>query len=546
VSVEQVLIPDVGAATDVEVVEICVGEGDTIRKDDCLVVLESEKASLEVPAPVEGTVNKLAVALGDKVEEGQLIVEIETDVAGEVQGEEQVEERENEDVSESEPVAATSTPEEATPAPSRTFEVKVPEVGEAKDVKVVEVLVSPGDDVTADDPLVVLESEKATMELPAGVAGHIKSVAVAEGEEVFEGTLIALLELEKGSAPAIPDAQPRAAARPQEEQPGKTEPVQRETEGVPEAVAGSASTVEEASSQETYAGPAVRKMARELGVELSRVKGSGAKGRIVKEDVDAYVRDRLAGASEEATAGIPAVPAVDFSRFGPVEIVPMSRIMKRGAANLHRSWLNIPHVTQHDEADVTDLEAFRKEHKDAGRERGVNLTPLPFLIKACCKALAEFPRFNASLSADGESFVLKKYYHIGMAVDTEEGLVVPVIRDADKKDIWQLAAEIQETAERAREGTLKLDELSGASFTISSQGVLGGTAFTPIINAPEVAILGVAKLMTRAVWDGNGFVPREMLPLSLSYDHRANNGADAAKFVTFIGRVLGDIRLLLL
>lgn len=536
-SVEQILIPEIGEATDVEVVEVCVNEGDSVRKDECIIVLESDKASMEVPAPVGGIINRIGVALGDKVEEGQLLVEIETEAAA---GEDaQTPENESAQVLK-DPAAGQARAAEEKARVSSTmaeFEVTVPEVGEAKDVKVVELMVGPGDRISPEDPLVVLESDKATMELPAGVAGRVKAVLVAEGDAVFEGTVIALLELEAPppnvSASVAPDA--------------PAEPVPREAVVSPPSVPASAQQPVEAHGDgEIYAGPAVRRSARELGVDLALVRGSGAKGRIVKEDVDAHVRGRLSAESASPAGAIPALPEVDFARFGPVETVPMSRIMRVAAANLHRSWLNIPHVTQHDEADVTELESFRKEQKEAGRERGINLTPMPFLLKACCKALMEFPRFNASLAADGESIVLKKYYRIGMAVDTDEGLVVPVIRDVDTKDIWELASEIQDTARRAREHELKFDELSGGSFSISSQGILGGTAFTPIVNAPEVAILGVAKMTTRPVWDGNEFVPRQMLPLSLSYDHRANNGADAARFVTEIARMLGDIRLLLL
>ncbi|MCZ6870895.1 MAG: dihydrolipoyllysine-residue acetyltransferase [Gammaproteobacteria bacterium] len=536
-SVEQILIPEIGEATDVEVVEVCVNEGDSVRKDECIIVLESDKASMEVPAPVDGIINKIGVVIGDKVEEGQLVVEIETEAAA-GQGE-QTPENESAQVLD-DPAAAQATEAEGEPQVSSTiaeFEVVVPEVGEAKDVKVVELMVGPGDRISSEDPLVVLESDKATMELPAGVAGRVKTVLVAEGDAVFEGTVIALLELE---APP-----PTVSASVAADEPAKPGP--REAVVSPPSVPTSAEEpVEARGDEEIYAGPAVRRTARELGVNLALVRGSGAKGRIVKEDVDAHVRGRLTAGRGSPAGAIPALPEVDFARFGPVETVPMSRIMKVAAANLHRSWLNIPHVTQHDEADVTELESFRKQQKEAGRERSVNLTPMPFLLKACCKALMEFPRFNASLSADAESIVLKKYYHIGMAVDTDEGLVVPVIRDVDTKDIWELASEIQDTAGRAREHKLKFDELSGASFSISSQGILGGIAFTPIVNAPEVAILGVAKMTTRPVWDGNEFVPRQMLPLSLSYDHRANNGADAARFVTEIARMLADIRLLLL
>lgn len=538
-SAEQVLIPDIGEATDVEVVEVCVNEGDSVAKDACLIVLESEKASMEVPSPFDGVVRKLGVALGDKVEEGQLIVEIEA--RGEDAERPRVEGEQSAPSAPPKPAPQRKdeTPREAASSmQTHEYEVSVPEVGEAKDIKVVEVLVSPGDRVDAEDPLVVLESDKATMELPPARAGRVKRVAVAEGEEVFEGTLIAVLEIEDDVAPPSPavsadDAQRNRAAS--EFLPAAAPPAK---------AAAQAPAPEATTQEETYAGPAVRRLARELGVELGSVRGTGAKGRILKEDLDAYVKERLG--AEAGGSAIPPLPQVDFERYGPIETVPVSRIRRAGAANLHRSWLNIPHVTQHDEADVTELESFRKEHREEGRERGVNLTPLPFIMKACCKALVDFPRFNASLSSDGTSFVIKKYYHFGVAVDTEDGLVVPVIRDVDSKDIWQLAGEIQDVASRARAGKLGLDAFAGGSFSVSSLGILGGTGFTPIINAPEVAILGIAKLATRPSWNGEAFVPRQMLPLSLSYDHRANNGAEAARFLTLIARLLADIRLLLL
>ena len=522
-----VAIPDIGDAEDVEVIEICVVSGDTVAANDALIVIESDKASMEVPAPFEGTVDEILVALGDVVNAGDAILRMDV-------------------VSNGEPDATGAAPTEqvepatADGAPPATaterVEIRLPDVGETENVSVIEVAVAEGQTVAVDDLLVVVESEKASMEIPSPFAGTVVEVAVGEGDDVEEASLLVVLEAERtGDLPAaahvstpLPEAkatEPPPPAIPATGTPSLEQP--------PEPVASSTAKV--------YAGPAVRRLARELGVDLATVNGSGARGRIVKDDVKSFVKHTLA---TPTTPGLAIAPmeAVDFSRFGEIEVVPLSRIRARGAANLHRSWQHVVHVTQHDDFDVTDLEAFRASLKDEAAAEGVKLTPLPFIMKACVRTLEEHPQFNASLDPGVKSLILKRYHHIGFAVDTEDGLVVPVVRDAGGKGVYELAAEIARLSEAARSKKLKPDEMQGGSFTISSLGAVGGTGFTPIVNAPEVAILGVARLDTRPVWDGAAFVPRKVLPVSLSYDHRAINGAEAGRFVVELGRLLTDYR----
>jgi pyruvate dehydrogenase E2 component (dihydrolipoamide acetyltransferase) len=444
---------------------------------------------------------------------------------------------------------------------SETIEVKVPDIGDFKDIPVIEVLVRPGDAVKAEDPLLTLESEKATMEVPSPAGGIVKELRVKVGDKVSEGSLVLLLDAAgAGSAPSVassaaaPPVQASAPASAAAEPPPPAAPAAAPAE----AAAGaerrlpSMPTVDEASFEAAHASPAVRRVARELGVDLGRVRGSGPKGRILKEDVQAYVKEALsrpqpvAAAPAGAGLGLLPWPQVDFAKFGAVEAVALSRIKKISGANLARNWVMIPHVTQHDEADVTELEAFRKAQSDAASRQGVRLTPLAFIMKAAVAALKAFPHFNASLSADGESLVLKKYFHIGVAVDTPDGLVVPVIRDVDAKGVMQLAKELADISVKARDRKLSPADMQGGCFSISSLGGIGGTAFTPIINAPEVAILGVSKSVTRPVWIDGKFEPRLMLPLSLSYDHRVIDGAQGARFITFLNGILSDIRRLVL
>ena len=416
--------------------------------------------------------------------------------------------------------------------------IVIPDIGDAEDVEVIEICVAVGEAVAENDPLIVIESDKASMEVPALVAGTVAEVLVALGDHVNSGDAILRLEPATESADGEPtDAGPA-------EKPVLAEPVAVAPQpvAIPPSAAPSAQAIDGAGSK-VYAGPAVRRLARELGVELTAVAGTGVNGRIIKDDVKGFVKGAL---TAPAGTGLARMPEIDFSRFGDTETVPLSRIRVRGAANLHRSWQHVVHVTQHDDADVTDLEAFRTSLKDETATAGVKLTPLPFIVMACVHVLKRHPAVNASLDPAVRSLILKRYYNIGMAVDTEDGLVVPVIRSADSLGIYELAEETARLSAAARQGKLKPDEIQGASFTVSSLGAIGGTGFTPVVNAPEVAILGVARMDTRPVWDGTAFRPRKVLPLSLSYDHRAINGAQAGRFVAELAATLGDIRRLVL
>jgi pyruvate dehydrogenase E2 component (dihydrolipoamide acetyltransferase) len=556
--VQEVLIPDIGDIDEVQVIEVCVQPGVEVSPGDPLIVIESDKASMEVPSETAGTVSAVLVQVGDMVSQGHPVISLvgEDPAAGQpVAAEPVVAPAEVADEVAADEAAMVEELSVDSPVAADVLEVRVPDIGEATDVVVIEVAVQPGQRIAADDLLVVVESDKASMEIPAGQAGTVLDVHVTEGSSVVQGTLLVTLEsaaslppsgtersqqsvpapAASGKAPAASGKAPAASdKRPAAQQQGSA-PAQP-VAPVPAAAAA-------ASGSGIYAGPAVRRLARELGVDLSAVDGSGSRGRIVKDDVKSFVKHSMQQGGSERP-GIPPVPQVDFSKFGPTESVALTRVQALGATNLQRSWLNIPHVTQHDEADVTELELFRASLKNEAKRRGVKITPLAFIVKACCYALKEFPTFNSSLDADGKNFILKRYYHIGFAVDTAQGLLVPVLKDADKKGVWELSEEITELADKAREQKFGLGDLQGASFSVSSLGAIGGTGFTPIINAPEVAILGVARLATRPVWDGEAFVPRQMLPLSLSYDHRAINGAEAGRFVTYLSDLLSDIRRL--
>jgi pyruvate dehydrogenase E2 component (dihydrolipoamide acetyltransferase) len=434
---------------------------------------------------------------------------------------------------------------------SKTIEVKVPDIGDFKDIPIIEVLVQPGDAIEPEDPLVTLESDKATMEVPAPAAGVVKELKVKVGDRVSEGSLVLLLDALDAPKAAVAPAAATAAAPVAAPLPAQS------AQPVPLAPAPGSSAraplspvaVDESAFALAHASPAVRRFARELGVDLGKVSGSGPKGRILKEDVEAYVKQALASPQAPAAgAGLNLLPwpQVDFAKFGAIETLPLSRIQKLSGANLARNWVMIPHVTQHDEADVTELEAFRKAQAEAAKKHNVRLTLLAFLMKACVAALKAFPQFNASLAADGESLILKKYYHIGVAVDTPEGLVVPVLRDVDTKGVLQLARELAEVSARARDKKLAPADMQGGSFSISSLGGIGGTAFTPIVNAPEVAILGVSRSVTKPVYLNGQIVPRLILPLSLSYDHRVIDGAQGARFTAYLSALLADIRRLVL
>ena len=437
---------------------------------------------------------------------------------------------------------------------SNVIEVKVPDIGDFKNIPVIEILVKPGDSVNAEDPLLALESDKATMEVPAPSAGIVKEFKVKIGDKVSEGTLVLTLEaaMPVASAPASP-ASPAVAVKPAPEVPVAAplaSPSTPKAPSAPVSPTASLEPIDESKLKLVHAGPSVRRYARELGADLSNITGSGPKGRILQEDVQAYVKAELTRSRGGSGGGLGfnllPMPQVDFAKFGPVQLQSLSRIKKLSGANLHRNWVSIPHVTQQDEADITELEAFRKSQSDTAKKEGIRFTLLAFLIKAVVVALKQYPNFNASLSADGENLVLKNYFHIGVAVDTPLGLVVPVIRDADKKGLLELARELGAVSGRMRDGKINPADLQGGCFSISSLGGLGGTYFTPIINAPEVAILGVGKSVMKPVWDGAQFAPRLMLPLSLSYDHRVVDGAQGARFIAYLSSVLSDIRRLVL
>lgn len=540
---EKVLVPDVGEAEDVEVVELLVAVGDTIAADDSLLVLESDKASMEVPSPIGGTVVSIAVSEGDKVEEGTLLLEIDSVETGSASDEPVAE------AAPAEEVTARSTSEDVPAEPTGTPKkietskvISVPDVGDAEEVTVVELLVRQGDSVTDGDSLVVLESDKASMEIPTDLTGVVQEVMVHEGDEVKEGDPLVTIVGTVDASDSVPADEDDGG----DDTAGVTKPAPQPAKPLAETPMEAEQTT--TSSAKVYAGPAVRKQAREYGVDLSTVSGTGRKDRILKEDIQLYVKQRLSSSSsaQPQGSGIPEIPVQDFTKFGEIEEKTLSRIRKVSAKNLHRSWLNIPHVTQFDEADITDLETFRSSQNQILQKDGVKLTPLAFLVKAVVDALIRYPQFNSSISKDYDHLVLKKYYHIGIAVETDDGLVVPVLKDADKKGIVQIAQETAALAAQARDKKLPMDAMQGASFTISSLGGIGGTKFTPIVNAPEVAILGVSRSKVTPVWDGSDFQPRTILPLSLSYDHRAIDGAEAARFTNYLAKVLSDMRHVLL
>ncbi|WP_332827080.1 dihydrolipoyllysine-residue acetyltransferase [Ramlibacter sp.] len=547
----EVKVPDIGDFEEVAVIELLVKPGDTLKAEQSLVTVESDKASMEIPSSHAGVVKELKVKLGDKVKQGTVIAVVEAaEGAAAASPSPQPSPQRGEGAK-----PAASAPQAPPPQPSpsgggsQTIDVKVPDIGDFKDVAVIELLVKPGDTVKVEQSLITVESDKASMEIPSSAAGVVKELKVKVGDKVNIGDLVAVLQ---GSGAAAPAASPPPPPQPSpsgggSEPGGRTPPTAALPPHEPAAPTGAL----------PHASPSVRKFARELGVPLQEVKGSGPKGRITQEDVQGFTRSVMAGdaRTKAAAAKAPAGgggeglgllpwPKVDFAKFGPVERKPLSRIKKISAANLHRNWVMIPHVTNHDDADITELEAFRVLTNKENEKSGVKVTMLGFLIKACVAALKKFPDFNSSL--DGEELVLKGYYHIGFAADTPNGLVVPVIKDADKKGVLAISQEMAELAKKARDGKLSPAEMSGATFTISSLGGIGGRYFTPIINAPEVAILGVCRSQTEPVWDGKQFQPRLMLPLSLSWDHRVIDGASAARFNAYLGQILADFRRVLL
>lgn len=551
-AVENIKVPDLGDSKDVEVIEILVKAGDTVSENDSLLVLESDKAAMEIPSPLSGVIKSITVKVGDQVNQGDDIATIEVEGAGNEATESAASEPEEKAAAEPAEQAEESSADDDSASESRIELVSVPDIGGDSDVEVIEIHVKEGDEIKEEDALITLESDKAAMDVPSPLAGVVKSVKLKVGDKVSKGSAVLELEVSGGKpAAAKVSAGSGAADKKSEAAPAKAE--NKTAEPGKSLSRKQAEFAEEAAARndsKVYAGPAVRKMARELGVDLTQVEGTGAKGRIQKEDIHQFVKSRLSAPVTASLsgggAGIPAVPDVDFSQFGDIEEVPMSKLHKVTAANMHRNWLNVPAVAQFNEADVTELEEFRAAQRKEADKRGVKLTPLPFLLKACAKVLDEYKQFNVSLHSSGEKLIQKKYIHIGVAVATDAGLVVPVVRNVDQKSVWQLAAEFAELADKAKQRRLSKEDMQGACFTISSLGALGGTGFTPIVNAPEVAILGVSKTQVKPVYINNEFVPRQMLPFSLCYDHRAVNGVDAGMFVTRLAELLSDIRLLMM
>ena len=552
---ELIRVPDIGSG-DGEVIELFVKVGDRVEADQSILTLESDKASMEIPAPKAGIVKSLKVKLGDRLKEGDELLELEAE--GDAAAPEApaaapaaAAEKPAAAPAAEAPAAPAAAPAPApapAPASSTVQDIHVPDIGSSGKAKIIEILVKAGDTVEADQSLITLESDKASMEIPSPAAGVVESIAVKLDDEVGTGDFILKLKVAGAAAPAAPaQAASAPAANAQAPAAAPAPAPAAKAEAAPAPAAAPAP-----KGGKVHAGPAVRQLAREFGVELSAVPPTGPHGRVIKEDVQAYVKAMMQKAKEAPAAGatggagIPPIPTVDFSRFGEVEEVAMTRLMQIGASSLHRSWLNIPHVTQFDQADITELEAFRVAQKAVAEKAGVKLTVLPLLLKSCAHLLKEMPDFNSSLAPSGKAIIRKKYVNIGFAVDTPDGLLVPVIKNVDQKSLLQLAAEAAALAAKARDKKLTADDMQGACFTISSLGHIGGTGFTPIVNAPEVAILGVSKATIQPVWDGKAFQPKLMLPLSLSYDHRVINGAAAARFTKRLSDLLGDIRTILL
>jgi len=541
----EVLVPDIGDFDQVPVIEVLVSAGDRVNAEDPLVTLESDKATMDVPSPRTGIVKELRVSVGDAVSQGSPILTLESD------GDASAPDGEDGSGAEAEAGAAAEASGSAPESESRIEAVYVPDIGDFEDVPIIDLLVKAGDAVREEDAIISLESDKATMDVPSPHTGVVEKLEVSVGDKVSQGSLILTMEVGGQAPEAVQKATPPpseevAEAPPPVPKPAAPSPARDERVRPSPTATISADAPPPKSAH--HATPAVRRFARELGVELGAVRGTGRKGRVLKEDVKRFVKEALSRPAGAAAAGavIEPIAAVDFSKFGEVETLALPRIKKISGPHLHRAWLNVPHVTHHDEADVTELEAFRGSLKDEAAKKGVRITALAFITKAVASTLGEFPSVNASLTPDNESLVYKKYFHVGIAMDTPNGLVVPVLRDVDKKGIFDLASEMAEISARARDGKLKPDEMQGGCFSISSLGGIGGTAFTPIVNAPEVAILGVTRARMSPVWNGKEFVPRLMLPLDLSYDHRVIDGAQAARFMAYLCGLLGDLRRLLL
>lgn len=530
-TIENILVPDIGTSDDVDVIDILVSPGDVVAADDPLITLESDKASMDVPAPIAGTVKDIKVSVGDKIKEGGLIAVFE--VASEAVATDDTAPQEELEVAESTPAAEAHTTEQ---------NVLVPDIGTTDAVDVIEVNVKVGDEIQQDDAIITLESDKASMEVPASHGGIVKALQVKVGDQVKADDVILVVTTTAATTASAPKQAPA-------EQPAAKEAETKTAAPVPPAPAAAATSAAALpDNSDVHAGPAVRRLARELGVDLHKAKGTGRKGRLILEDVHQYVKSVMQQAQSGSSLGLglPKAPVIDFTKFGDISVQPLSKIKKISGANLQRNWMMIPHVTQFDEADITELEDFRKTNKAIAEKQGYKLTPLTFIMKAVVASLKAFPTVNASLDESNENLILKNYYHIGVAVDTPNGLVVPVIRDVDQKSVMDLAKELGEVSVKARDGKLTLNDMQGASFTISSLGGISGIGFTPIVNLPEVAILGVSRSSIKPVYQSGEFVPRLMLPLSFSYDHRVIDGAEAARFTKHLSMMLSDLRRILL
>ncbi|HEM6947309.1 TPA: dihydrolipoyllysine-residue acetyltransferase [Legionella pneumophila] len=539
----EIKIPDIGGANQVDVIEILVKEGDQIEVDTPLITLESEKASMDIPSPISGTVTQILVKVGDKVSEGDLIVKAKSDTTTNISSsQEQKIEPEKQNLQTRAEEQSVDTKATASTPSSKDIEISIPDIGGANDVDVIDILVKPGMEVEKDQALITLEGDKATMDIPSPYAGKVIEMKIKLGDKVSQGTpILTLKTLGKSETPEIEKSQIKNIS---EQSIKEIEKPYEELKS--EAISINNLEIAESKSILISAGPAVRRLAREFGVDLSLVQGSGRKSRITKEDLQNYIKVRL---SEKTTSGgfsLPSNPAIDFSKFGSIETKPLNKIKKLTGTNVHRSWITIPHVTQFDEADITDLEAFRKSESESAKNQDYKLTLLAFVCSVVCKALHAYPQFNASLDTSGENLIYKKYYNIGIAVDTPNGLVVPVIKNVDKLSVIDIAKEMSRLSTKAREKGLTPIDMSGGCFTISSLGGIGGTAFTPIVNSPEVAILGLSRSIIKPIYDNKEFKPRLMLPISLSYDHRVIDGAEAARFTRFLCDCLGDIRRVLL
>ncbi len=538
-------IPDLGGSSNVEVIEVLVSEGDSVEKEQALIVLETDKATMEIPAEEEGTVTAVLVKVGDKVSQGDDFLELDSASSGDSSAQ-------SSDSDDSESNSDTASEAETSDEPAESKDaagsgesktIPIPDLGGSKDVEVIEVSVRVGEEVDEEQSVITLETDKASMEIPAGVAGTVEEILIKMGDKVSEGDPMVVV---KTAATAKQESKPAPASSSEsKDKKSESAPASTASQSTPAKsnAAPATSAVAASPSKQVHAGPAVRKIAREFGVDLALVAGSGPKGRVLKEDVQAFVKERVNGPATAGGTGIPAVPEVDFSQFGPVTTEALNNIKRATARSMTTAWLNVPQVTQFDHADITGLEAFRKEQNANG---DVRYSIVPFVLKAIAKLLKEFPTFNASLAPDGESLVMKGYVHIGVAVDTPKGLLVPVIRDVDQKSVTEITQELGNKASLAREGKLSLKDMQGGCFSLSSLGGVGGTAFTPIVNPPEVAILGLSRSEMKPVWDGSEFVPRLMLPLSLSYDHRVIDGAEAARFSQRLVSYLEDMRQLLM